>query len=478
MNSNFRLFFSIMAGGAIMFSGCSNEEELPIENISIVENGNVKPAQTPESNKPTAILGSGDAVASKLSQTFTNIVDVAQARHVIVSCDDLDTYKEELQTAYQKGAVITVTNPVAARLSEWCNKNGMIYAGDPTTKEAFALVSFNRKACSMSIQKGKQKDGIDEEEIPLVILSGWIDKWLSPTLMGPDFRSRDIKKRISPQHVSHVFTFDLPREVLEKKNWVIPESASLSTTAEFNCDIYQLHSFADNASFSGDIYAVEAELTLHNGNLYNGKWQYNKGKHLYEVCGFYLSECWMNADLMEKNGNSLNVSTSKLIGGPAPAATDVSTPYQSGFEWSFDGWLTGGNGLESSTPTPLQEGGWTWNNTKENEAIKCLGIKNEGKVSWGLTLYDLPFNRDIVIPDAATGDLTFHCTWIWGVPQAADESTDYYYMNVNLIPSYMWHWSLMPENKIETDFITPGGDTSHTFMLIPPSRVDGQRVNM
>lgn len=483
MNSNFRLFFGIMAVGAMMFSGCSdNEEELPIENVSFVEGGNVKPAQKAESTQPTAILGSGGTMSALLSETFTNIVDASRARHVIVACSDLDAYKDDILLAYQKGAIITVTDPNAAILDAWCEANGMVYAGDPTATDAYALVSFNKKAASMSVQKGKKKDKIEEEDVPLVIFTGWLDKILTPNMMGPDYRSREIKKRFAPQHVSHVFSLELSREVLEQTNWAIPEDASLSTTAEFNCDIYPIHSFTDNASFSGDIYAVEAELIIHNGNLFNGKWQYNRGNNLYEVCGFYLSECSMNANLMEKESGSLKKSTThQLMGGPTPATTEVSSPYQSGLEWSFDGWITGGNGLESATPTPLQEGGWTWNNVQDPIAAEGLDILNSsegGKPSWELRISPLPSERDMAISESATGDLTFHCTWIWGVPQAVDDSADRYYMSVNLIPSYLWHCSLMPQKKIETAIISAGGDSSHTFMIIPPSRVEGQRVNM
>ncbi len=482
MNSNLKLFFSLIAGAPLIFSACSNEEDLPVENISIVQEGNVKPAQLVESSHPTAILGSAGSLSSAISQTFTNVVDVAKARHIVVACADLETYKDDIIAAYQRGSVITVTDPDTDILDQWCTANGMIYAGDPSSSDNCAIVSFNRKASSISIQKGKQRDGIDEEEVPLVIFTGWLDKIFDKNLMGSDLKSRDLKKRISPQHVSHVFSLDLSREVLDKTNWVIPEDASLSTTAELNCDIYQLHSFADNASFSGDIYAVEADITIHNGNLYNGRWQYNKGKSLYEVCGFYLSECWVTAALQEKENRDLKNSTShQFVGGPAPATTDLSTPYQSGFEWSFDGWISGGNGLESSTPIPLQEGGWTWNNLKEIDDVKCLDILNDsnnGIASWGLRIYPMPSERESMIPDIATGDLTFHCSWIWAVPQAKDDSTDRYYMKVNLIPKYLWHKSIQQSNKIESDYIYPAVDNSCTFMLIPPSRKEGQRVNI
>ena len=172
-----------------------------------------------------------------LSQTFLNIVDVDKAKHVIVACGDMDTYKEELQSAYKRGAVITIADPDPEKnLDEWCDQNGMVFPADPTALGGYSLISFNRKASSMTVQKSKKMTDviIDEGEVPLVIFTGWLDKLLTPTLKGPDFRSKDIKKRFTPQHVSHVFTIDLPKDVLEQKNWTLPENVSLSTTCLLN----------------------------------------------------------------------------------------------------------------------------------------------------------------------------------------------------------------------------------------------------
>lgn len=129
MKSNLKLFFTIIAGGVFLFSGCSQEEELSIENISFVEEGNVKLDQKAESNQPTAILGSGGSISSALSETFTNIVDVSKARHIIVSFNELDSYKEELLNGYKRGSIITVIDPDVAKLDEWCSENNILYAG-------------------------------------------------------------------------------------------------------------------------------------------------------------------------------------------------------------------------------------------------------------------------------------------------------------------------------------------------------------
>lgn len=458
-----------------MFVGCSNDNDiLPVENLMVVEGGSVKPAQKSESTQPTAILGTGGSISGLLSQTFTNIVEPDKAKHVVVACSDLDAYEEEIVAAYKRGIIITIVDPVGSVVEEWCAAKGMVYAGDPKAIDSSTLVSFNRKAVSISIQKKKthkEEDPIEEDEVPLVIFTGWLDDVLTPNLKGPDFRSKDIKKRFAPQNVSHVFPIDIPASAVMESGWGIPENISVQSTAELAFDIYPMHSFSDNASFSGDIYAVEAVLTIHNSNLYNGRWQYTQGGNLYESSGFTLAQCGFGISMHERVSSGLAHSGShKFMVGPAPVSTQSSSSLKSGFEWSFDGWLTGGKGLESPTPTPIQEGGWTWNNVEENSSIgfDIETMTEGGDVIWTLSV---PEDKD----SSASGDLTFHCSWIWGVPQATDDSEGRYYMQVDLSPIYRLIRSVKSGSRVESKDLIPEA-SSACFMLIPPSRVESQRI--
>ncbi len=476
MDYNKKILLATVVGASFIFSGCSNDNDIPpVENLTVVEEGSVKPAQKAESNQPTAILGSGGSISGQLSETFTNIVEPNKAKHVIVACTDLDTYEEEIVAAYQRGIIITIVDPVGTKLEDWCTANGMVYAGDPIAIDNSSLVSFNKKAISMSIQKQKthkEEDPIEEDEVPMLIFTGWLDGILTPNLKGPDFRSRDIKKRFEPQRVSHVFPISIPAEAIAASGWGVPGNVSLSTTAELNCDVYQMHSFADNTTFNGDMYVVEAELTIHNGNLYNGRWQYSQGSNKYESSGFLLSDCRLAVSLYDRVSTGLEHSVvHTLMGDPAPVSTELSSPLQPGFEWSFDGWISGGNGLESTSPMPLQEGGWTWNNKTDN-ASAGLGV--ETATEGGDVLWTLSVAED---EDKATGDLTFHCSWIWGVPQAKDDTNGRYYMQIDLSPLYRWTRKSLSGGRMESKE-APVAAPSARFMLIPPSRVEGQRINL
>ena len=480
MRPNHKLLFSFIAGISIVLSGCG-EKEPPIKDMAVIEEGNVAPIHKAESTQPTAILGTGGSLKSLLSQTFTNKVEPEQARHIVVDFFDLDTYEAEISAAYQRGAMITVVNPVGTALNEWCASKGMMFYGDPEVTGFSSLVSFNRKSASMSVQKTdkrNEEEEIEEDLVPMVVFTDWLDKMLKTTLMGPDYRSRDIKKRVAPQRVSHVFSIDLPENDIEATGWGLPENASLHTTAELSCDVYPLHSFADNTSFTGDFYAVEAELTIHNGNLYNGRWQYSQGDKRYESSGFYLATCGLTARLYEHEGNGMTLSrTHTLAGGPAPLSTDPTAAVQTGFEWGFDGWLSGGNALESATPIPLQEGGWIWNYLSEEDPLGAdiLTDTEGGDVVWRLTTSVQQNNPEEAVQSIATGDLTFRCSWIWAVPQATDNSEGRYCVWLDLNPVYLWTRSLLPGKALERNKVAPKV-RSACLLLLPPSRVEGQRI--
>ena len=473
MNSNLKLTLAAVMGTSFILAGCSNDNDLTINDLTVVEEGSVKPVQKAESTQPTAILGKGGSIGEQLFRTFTNIVEPDKAKHVIVACSDLDVYEEELIAAYRRGIVITVVDPVGSELEGWCAAKGMVYSGDPLATDRSTLISFNRKAVSMSLQKTmahKEGDLIEEDEVPLVIFTGWLDDILQTTLKGNDLRSRDIKKRIAPQRVSHVFPIDILPEAVGATGWGVPGNVSLSTTAELKCDVYQMHSFADNAAFNGDMYVVEAELTIHNGNLNNGRWQYSQGGNFYESKGFTLSGSGVAVSLHERIAEGLaHSATHTLTGGPAPVSTELSSPLQTGFDWSFDGWISGGNGLESSSPIPLQEGGWTWNNMADPfSAPYYVDLLAEG----GDALWSL------IVPEdgkMASGDMTFRCSWVWGVPQATDDSTGRYYMQVGLTPFYRMTRTVVSGSRTEVVDM-PAAAPSACFMLIPPSRVEGQRI--
>lgn len=483
MKSSSILIGMAMTGAVLVLPSCG-DKDYPIEHVTIVEDG-VGPLQHAESNLPTALLGKGGSLSGKLSGIFTNQVEAGKAKHVVVACSDLDAYAEELELAYQRGIVITVVDPDPAVLSSWCASKGMVYPGMPALSESALnenlLISFNRKAASISVQKRADNDDVViEDEGPLVIFTDWLDDLFTANLKGPDFRSRDIRKRFAPQMVTHVFPIDIPTEATATGGWCVPAGASLSTTASLKCEIYPMHSFADNVSLSGDLYAVEAELTIHNGGVYNGCWQYAKGLNQYETRGFFLSNCDFNIDLLKLTSSGVAECNGVFAAGPVPESTFGSTSYEKGFTWVFDGWLTGGNGLESSTPTPIQNGGWIWDNT--SGSTDCgfevqTDIHGDAAI-WSISIDGMPqlSGSSVSFPEISKGDLSFRSSWIWAVGEAKDDTTEFYYMRVELDPTYRWYRRLLPAGDLQPMQIEMNNIPPACFLLIPPSRAEGQRL--
>ena len=74
-----------------------------------------------------------------------------------------------------------------------------------------------------------------------------------------------------------------------------------------------------------------------------------------------------------------------------------------------------------------------------------------------------------------SGDLTFRCSWIWMVPQAKDDMDGRYYMNVDMAPVYRLLRNAVSGGRTESKDISAEVPTAR-FMLIPPSRKEGQRI--
>lgn len=476
MKSNYLWLMVGLSSAGALFTGCSDKENpvLPIENITIVEEGNAQDNNI-RSTIETAFLGSCGSLKGRLAQTFTNIVEADKAKLVFVDSKELETYKDDVLAAYQRGIILSIINPDQEIVTNFCDENNMIFSGDPEGLGDCQLTCFNRKASSITIQKRPKTGDLDDDDVPMAILSDWLEGVFN-TRFNTDFRSFDIRKRFSPQKVKQVFSINLPASDIEESGWGAPEQMSLSTTAEINYDIYPLHSFADNAAYTGDMYLVEGTLTIHNGNLYNGKWKYNQGADLYEAFGMCLASCNFTSSLMEKSSTGITASSNyTFMGGPAPAEASNGN-YQSGFDWTFNGWITGGNGLESATPTPIFNGSWTIDNKQTYEA-KNLMIKSEttdGNVTYTLGVDNLPGDKSAAIPEIANGDLVFHYSWIWAVPQAADDTEGRYYLQVKMNPTFNWY-RIDSSKKIETKQFAPAVK-AQKFMLIPPSRKEGQRV--
>ncbi|MDE6804702.1 MAG: hypothetical protein K2J29_08735, partial [Muribaculaceae bacterium] len=233
--------------------------------------------------QPAALLGNLGDTEQELRKSFTNIVEAKSANVIIVNSDAVEEYSETLYDAYRRGALIAVLNPESGVLSKWSDSNGIFYAGATEDDNSCAVYGFNSRGNYYFLDKSGFID-LDDEDVPLFHFCEWVNSVLGGRLTGNDLRSFDIRKRFTSQKVTHTFPIRIDEQQLISDHWSAAGQLATTTTADISYTVYPLHVFGEGSG-SGDYYAVEAELVLHNTALNNGVWTRRRGDELAQMCG-------------------------------------------------------------------------------------------------------------------------------------------------------------------------------------------------
>ncbi|MBD5312224.1 MAG: hypothetical protein HDS13_08755 [Bacteroides sp.] len=431
--------------------------------------------------QPAALLGNLGDTEQELRKSFTNIVEAKSANVIIVNSDAVEEYSETLYDAYRRGALIAVLNPESGVLSKWSDSNGIFYAGATEDDNSCAVYGFNSRGNYYFLDKSGFID-LDDEDVPLFHFCEWVNSVLGGRLTGNDLRSFDIRKRFTSQKVTHTFPIRIDEQQLISDHWSAAGQLATTTTADISYTVYPLHVFGEGSG-SGDYYAVEAELVLHNTALNNGVWTRRRGDELAQMCGLYLSQCNVTNTLLCKGVDGFYPFAQYYPSDVTlqPSKVETSGSYDSGFSWSIEAALAGGIVDEKGNHKLINTANWTWNNSAIHTSPN-LEIYPDftGGLSYTLKVNGLPGSESGMgldsIPSIANGDLEFHSSWIWYVPDAHDNSDYRFYMQVGLDPNYQaYQWTASPESLTVGEFGTVGGSAENKgafrFVLIPPSRV-------
>ncbi len=468
-----------LCAGLVLLStpSCDKNNDIINEEFEVIDPGN--PAGTLVVEKvdvPTAIIGSLGAAEDNLKNCFTNIVDPQDAKVIIIDSGSVGEYEEILSEAYSNGVLIAVFNPDSSVLSGWSENNNIFYAG-PTENEKCAIYGFNNRGTSYSYHDTYE---IDDYEVPLFHLCNWVNTVSGTRLKGVDLRTKEIKKRFLPQSVTHTFRISLDEQQLIDGHWAAPGQLALSTTANVTYDIYPIRVFDGNAT--GEYYAVEAEMTLHNAPMNNGSWSRRRGNELTQLCGFYLNRCDISANLLRKSNSNFVESASHMFAEgtrPHPASSSDASAYDPGFEWSLDATVSGGIPDSKDNYKLTAFNNWIWSNSS-NATLPGVEIKNTDNaadVDYSLVVNGLPGATDDLtvtpIPDLATGDLTFKYSWIWRVGDIDESSDECLYMQVGLNPVYQAYQWVTGGKMTVGEFENAVLESKSTFKipLTPPNRV-------
>ncbi len=480
MNSNRYLHRAgtALCAGIMMLTTASCDKDTAVNEEFEIVNPGESSTQFPveEVTAPTAILGNLGEAESLLHGAFTNIVDPASARVIIVDNESLKAQEQTLVEAYARGTLIVVFNPDSMEVSQWSDKNNVFYAG-PEEDEDCAFYAFNNRGSSY-MQRTRLV--IDEDDVPLFHLCSWVNSVADLSLRGVDLRSKDIRKRFAPQKVSHTFEIKLDEKQILDGHWASAGQLALTTMANVTYNIYPLHVFDGDAP--GDYYAVEAELVLHNAPLNNGLWTRRRGDELAHICGLYLNSFDVSARLLRKSGGVISESGSYSFApgtGVHPLSADDATSYNPGFEWNLGATVSGGIPDSKNNHLLTTFNNWTWNNSGSEE-LPGLAISNNqdnAVVQYSLSVNGMPTESDDItvtaVPDLTTGDITFRYSWIWRIADVNESSDDRFYMLVDLDPIYRaYQWINAGQMNIgEFGKDVSLGQSSFRFPLTPPNRV-------
>lgn len=487
MNSGRNILRSLTpAFGAAVFmvanTSCSDHHDL-IQNEEFETITPVAPDTMEVTvSQPAALLGDLGEAEEELCKSFTNIVEAEKAKVIVVDSRSIEEYSEVLTNAYRRGALIAVFNPESAALSTWSDRNGIFYAGAAEEDNSLAVYGFNSRGNYYYLDKSGFID-LDDEDVPLFHFCQWVNNVLGNRLTGNDLRSFDIRKRFTSQKVTHTFPIRLDEAQMVNDHWCAPGQLATTATADVSYTIYPLHAFGEGKG-AGDYYAVEAELVIHNSTMNNGVWTRRRGEELAQMCGLYLSQCDVTSALLFKEADGFHHFAQNYPVGAEPHPNVIETygSYDSGFSWNFDATLSGGIGDDKGNYKLINTANWTWNNSnvRISPNLDIYPNLSAGEVFYTLKVNGLPGSESGMgledIPSIANGDLTFHSSWIWFVPDAHDNSDLRFYMQVGLSPRYQaYQWTDSPEHLTVGEFGTANVSSENKnvfrFVLVPPNRV-------
>lgn len=454
---------------AITVSSCSSDPKPEVVDGFSFSDDAVRPTvETVVIKQKAGIIGKGANITDALRSRFQEFTEYDKAKIVLIDNEDIDEYSKELLSCYSRGQLIIVLNPDGSTLSDWAEGNGVSQAfdGDLSGGTPCEIYGFNNVGKYYFLDDFKHVS-LDDGDVPLNSFSTWVNRVTTPSFMSNDPFSYNIQRRFRPQEVSHTFSVALTTDQLTEKGWHFGDALSKRASVDILYKIYPMHAFT-GSNVTGDIYVVEAEMTVHSGLMNNGSWTYKVNGNPLVSNGFYLSTCRVN--------NTIDDSASLLV-SPAPGLTTDGHTYDGGIEFGFNATLMGGAN-DKLNKGRIDSGSWTWNNLKERElqGVTIVNMSDGGKVSFDCNIGGLPVSNKsytVGLPSVATGDMTFCSTWVWNIatPDNADKSHS---VTVGIEPVYAGYTRGTLANDIKVTEFEPATnatpDGTFTFRLIAPER--------
>ena len=425
---------------ALSFHACSDNEQFDAPSAPAMEENHIHSADTGvKFTSEAVVLGvsgnqSGE-ITTALDQLLTNVSSTITDKTQLLIVPNLsDRYKKDINTVYNNGGIVAVTNPNDAELDNWFKANnwdnkmlsngakGAImfsFAKDyhyciTTSPDNAGLLIDQQDEEAMPDQINKDGDATEEfadyqdhsRNEMYTYLSSWVQ------IMNRDIQERnklnqrdnnvlaafhsqmtrakedetktDISKIFNRISYSTCANFS-GRLVVRKLPGSNPDYIDGSGSVGITLDIYQIHCYkGENPNNAGDYYLINMHGFLASSNMYIGKKRNRHGGCYVRYCGMYAKSLKTEFIPWNENTNKPYSTTDVILRGkPTPESTNGHTSYTTSSSFSLntelsvsgsigkeDGKAKMGIGAEAKIGA-----GWTWSES-ETRSISDMDIVN------------------------------------------------------------------------------------------------------
>jgi hypothetical protein len=230
------------------------------------------------------------------------------------------------------------------------------------------------------------------------------------------------------QTVTHTFSAAISGRVC-KVTASDPDNLGMSGTITVVTQVTPMHAFDDQAGH-GDYYIMHQEITIPNGQWYNGTWSHKHGGVNARMCAWYMSNFQLAT---YENSNTSTILQAK------PETTVGNTSYTSGMSWNIGGSFTGGTQNGDPLATASISGGVSFSNS-QTRSISDVDVKYMGdgghSAIWGLVFNNLAsYNWNMSINEPALPSRStqmLYSDWIWYFPNINDNATSGTHLQISM----------------------------------------------
>lgn len=419
---------------------------------------------------PTYVGNIDPEVKTAVDGLFTNIVgSVAQGSHVVMLGNINEVDPQQIRQAYERGAIIAVTNPVKEQLDAF-SENNSEWLVELYTQNADGLLlyAFNRDedyytvslATSQSVMVSTDEEIVDEnvpEYDPALDPDDMIEDDLQKPDLGPhsqriagwvallnhhfgdmglDGESAGDKSVLPffQQKSTPTVNYDVHAKHRIRKSGAYVDSCAGKASVSIHYDYSMVHVYQGEEG-AGDYYIMQLVANVNNSEMWNGnERRKNHVGAVTKICGWLLKGYSVQTTLVDSLHNEVKTVSFAPGTDPKPG-TDVKTGTNTigqSFSVNAGASISGGWSQKDKFEVAAKANvsvGWTWND-ETSWSISEMSVSRNLKgtsIGWRVDLDNYPtykstgkvsdLNR---VNKMLKGDTQMMGTWVWKDTETQD----------------------------------------------------------